>query len=93
MPILLKERKHVLTRLLPWSLFCLFIALLPFIIGIGGSYVSELITGKPCGNEAQCPWAAFMWLSMFSIPIGMVLFALLVIIAIVDAIMHLTKEE
>lgn len=92
MPILLKTRRHLLTRLLPWFLFCFFIAVLPFIIGIGGSYLSVLITGEPCGNEGQCPWDGFMWLSMFSIPIGVVLFHILVIIAIIDGILHLIKK-
>lgn len=92
MPILLKEKRHLLTRFLPWSLFCLFIAVLPFIIGIGGSYLSEMITGEPCGNEGECGWLAFIWLIMFSFPLAALFFTILSVISIIDIVMYFSKK-
>jgi len=61
----------------------IFFSLSPLILGLIGSYFTELQTGEPC-NESNCFWGAFPWYMFFTIPIAAVIGFIFFIIAIID---------
>lgn len=77
-------KKSLTKRLLKWFFISLFVAALPLIIGIGGGYLSSIITGKPCTNEGNCKWSGFIWLTIFSIPAGIILFVVMAIVCLIN---------
>lgn len=88
MAILIKQRKHLKTRLLPLTILIIIVAFLPMVIGLGGAFFSELITGKPCSNEGNCGWLGFIWYMMFSIPVAFLLTCALALILVIDYIVY-----
>lgn len=93
MAILLKHKKHIITRLLPLVLFIIIIGALPIIIGYGGAFFSELFTGKPCSNEANCKWYGFLWYVMASVPVAFILIAVLALVVLIDFILYKRKTN
>jgi hypothetical protein len=83
--IILKTKKHYLTRFPLWLSGIIFLALSPFIIGYIGAYFSELITNEPC-HEGSCFWAVIPWLGIFvTLPIGAIVILIFLIIIIIDS--------
>lgn len=87
----IRSKRHYLTRL-PLGIFIiLIIAISPFIVGFTGAYFSEMITGEPC-HEGNCSWAAVPWFFMITIPVGILLFIIYGITAIVDSYKLFKKD-
>lgn len=86
MGIILKTKKHYLTRFSLWLGVIIFLALSPFIIGFIGAYLSELITNEPC-HEGNCFWGVIPWLGIFiTLPIGGIGLIIYLVIIIIDSI-------
>ncbi len=86
MGIILKNKKHYLTRFPLWLSVIIFLAFFPFIIGFIGAYLSELITNEPC-HEGNCFWGVISWLGIFiTLPIGGIGLIIYLIIIIIDSI-------
>ncbi|SHG53079.1 hypothetical protein [Flagellimonas flava] len=92
MGIIIKHKKHLYTRLIIWSVVIGFLAFSPLIIGLVGAWISEWQTGEPC-HEGNCSWMVLPWLSMFTIPVGGLIFLVFVIIAAVDISSLNNKKE
>jgi hypothetical protein len=67
--IIIKHKKHYLTRLPLWFFVIVFIGLSPIIIGMLGAWISEATTGEPC-HEGNCSWMVLPWFGFISIPLG-----------------------
>lgn len=92
MAIIIKRKKHYLTRL-PLHIFIIsFIAFLPVIIGVGGAWITELTTGKSC-NEGNCIWMVLPWFTLFTFPIGGIAFLIYIIIVIRDTVKLVLKRN
>lgn len=88
---IIQHKKHYLTRFPIGLAIILFFSLSPFLIGLAGSWLSELMNGEPC-HEANCGWAVLPWLTLLTLPAGAaILFAYLVIV-ILDTI-KLTRQS
>ncbi|MCR8666313.1 hypothetical protein NO995_01340 [Aestuariibaculum sp. M13] len=85
MSLIVKRKKHLLTRIPLITFLILFIGFAPVIIGLVGAYFSELTTGEPC-HEGNCGWMVLPWLGMITIPIGLLLFIVFFVIVLVDII-------
>lgn len=85
MPLIVKHKKHLLTRVPLFTFIIMFIGLAPVIIGLTGAWITELTTGKSC-HEGNCGWMVMPWLGMFTIPIGLLLFIVFFIIVFVDTV-------
>lgn len=86
MGIILKTRKHILTRFPLWLGVIIFLALSPFIIGFIGSYLTEFITNKDC-HEGNCFWGVIPWIGVFiTLPLGALTLLVFLIIILIDCI-------
>lgn len=86
MSIIVKRKRHYLTRV-PIGLFFIgFIALSPIIVGISMARISELTTGIPCNNEGNCAWLVLPWLGMITLPIGLLLLVVFLLIVFIDTL-------
>ena len=93
MGIILKTKKHFLTRFPLWLIIISFLALSPFIIGFFGAYLSELITNKPC-HEGNCFWGVIPWFGIFiTLPIGGIALLIYLIIIVIDFFKLIKKEK
>ncbi len=93
MGIILKTKKHYLTRFPLWLSIIIFLALSPFIIGFIGAYLSELITNEPC-HEGNCFWGVIPWLGIFiTLPIGAIVLIIYIIIIIIDSFKLMKSEK
>ncbi|MCH4551189.1 hypothetical protein [Aestuariibaculum lutulentum] len=85
MPLIIKRKKHLLTRVPFLTFLIVFIGLAPVIIGLIGAWITELNTGEPC-HEGNCSWMMLPWLGMFTIPVGFLLFIVFFVIVLIDTI-------
>ena len=92
MGIILKRKKHYLTRLPLWLAIMVFVAFSPVLIGFGGAWLSELLTGRPC-NGNNCFWMILPWSVVISMPIGGLGFLILGIIFVVDSIQLFAQKK
>ncbi len=92
MALILKKKKHLKTRLVPWLLVIIFLAFSPLIIGIIGAWFTELSTGVSC-HEGNCAWMVLPWLSIITIPIGGIILLIYIIIVVIDAVELNQKEQ
>ena len=90
MGLIIKDKKHYVTRFPLWLLLIVFIGFSPLIIGLIGEGLTELFTGKSC-NESNCFWGALPWLMFYTVPIGLISFFIFLIIIVVDSISLLQK--
>lgn len=90
MGLILKNKKHYVTRFPLWLLFIIFFAFSPVIVGLVGGSLTELFTDETC-NEANCIWAALPWLTFYTVPIGFTLLLIFLIIIIIDSITLINK--
>lgn len=86
MPILLKHKKHIKTRLIPIFFSIILFALLPFFIEIIGKTVHQWFTGTPC-TQQNCFTYGITWFSMITIPLAILLLCILIIISFIDLIL------
>lgn len=91
MAIFVHNKRQIYRRFLPCLVGIILISIFPLLVSIIGAYLSELFTGNPCDNEANCAWMAFSWYLLKSIPLGLVLYTILLIVAIIDYIIYLRK--
>ena len=89
--IIIKHRKHYLTRLTLWLIVIVFIGLSPILIGFLGAWITELSTGEPC-HEGNCNWMVLPWMGMITIPISGLGLLLFLIIILIDSI-SLKKQQ
>lgn len=97
MALILKNKRHLKTRLFPWLLVILFLAFSPVIIGVIGAWYTEFSTGESC-HEGNCAWMVLPWLGIFTIPIGGIILFVYIIIVIIDIVNfsqkgHITQAE
>ncbi len=85
MPIIIKEKKHFLTRFPIWLIVIVFVTFSPLIIGLIGAWITELTTGQPC-HEGNCVWMTIPWFTIVTIPIGGFAFWAYIIIIIIDSV-------
>lgn len=85
MGIIINNKKHLFTRLPIGLIIIASGAFSPLILGLAGSWITELITGKVC-HEGNCFWMALPWLSMITIPISGLLLILFILVIIIDFI-------
>ncbi|GAA4290744.1 hypothetical protein [Aestuariibaculum suncheonense] len=85
MPLIVKRKKHLLTRVPLLTFLIIFIGLAPVIIGMIGASFTEYTTGEPC-HEGNCGWMVLPWLGMFTIPLGFLLFVVFFIIVVIDSV-------
>lgn len=85
MGIIIKRKKHLLTRFPLWLLVIAFLSFSPLIIGLIGAWYSEWSTGQPC-NESNCSWMVLPWLTLISMPLGGLILLAYLIIVLMDSI-------
>jgi hypothetical protein len=87
---IIKRKQHYFTRFPVWFLAIIFFALSPYLIGVLGSYLTELSTGEPC-HEGNCGWMVLPFFTFITLPMGAL--GLLIFLAIVlqDSIELLNK--
>lgn len=90
MGLIIKDKKHYITRFPLWILIIILFLFSPLIVGLIGGSLSELFTDQAC-NEANCFWAALPWLMFYTVPIGLVLLLIFFIIIIIDSFTLLNK--
>lgn len=92
MGIIIENKKHYLIRFPLWLLIIIVIGFSPILIGALGSYLTELITNKPC-HEGNCIWMVLPWMMLFTLPFGGVLLIIYLIIIIIDSIKLFKKSK
>ncbi len=85
MGLIIKNKRHLRTRLIPWLLVIVFLAISPILIGVLGAWITELNTGETC-HEGNCSWMVLPWFGMITIPIGGIILIIYIIIVIIDAV-------
>jgi hypothetical protein len=80
----LDTRKDIFVRLPIVLALAVAVGLAPAIIGFGGAYLQEIITGQPCSNEGSCGWIAAIWLLLITIPIGLACVGIVLVKAVKD---------
>ncbi|MCX2745454.1 hypothetical protein OO013_16360 [Mangrovivirga sp. M17] len=91
MPVIIKQKKHYLTRLPLWLALVIFIGLSPFIIGFIGAWITEATTNQPC-HEGNCEWMVIPWFGFISLPLGAFGLLVLFIISVSDSIALYSKN-
>jgi len=91
MPTIFKRKKGIYGRFALWLIFIGFFSLSPLIIGIIGAWFIEWKTGQPC-HEGNCSWGALPWLTLMTMPIGFLLFGIILIIFLLD-LRALNKQQ
>lgn len=90
MGIIIKNKRHYLTRFPLWLIAIILITLSPFIIGFVGAYLTELILDKPC-HEGNCFWGVVPWYGIITLPIGSIGLLIYFIIIIIDSFKIMRK--
>ncbi len=92
MPKIIKRKRHFFTVFPVWFIAIIFLGLSPYLLGILGSYLTELSTGEPC-HEGNCGWMVLPFFTFITLPMGIL--GLLVFLAIVlqDSIELLNKPK
>ena len=90
MGLIIKNKRHYLTRLPLWILIIVFFGSSPVIVGLVGAGLTEFITGESC-NEGNCIWGTLPWLMFYSVPIGVILLIAFIVIMIVDSFLLFKK--
>ncbi len=85
MGLIIKNKKHYLTRIPLGILVCITIGLSPVIIGFIGKWVSVNIFGIPC-RGGNCAWDVLHWFALFTIPAGVIAFIIFLVIILTDMI-------
>ena len=91
MGIIIKHKKHYLTKLPLWITVVIFIGLSPILMGIMGSWFVELTTGEPC-DAGNCFWMVLPWFAIYSIPAAVLGLIFLLVIVLVDSILLKKKN-
>ena len=90
MGLIIKNKKHYLTRLPIWLLIIIVIGLSPIIVDLVGAGIFERFTGEVC-NEGNCFWGALPWLMFYSVPFAIIPLLIYLVIIIVDSFQLLKK--
>lgn len=90
MGLILKNKKHYLTRLPFWFLIIVVFGLSPIIVSFIGGGLTELITGEAC-NEGNCFFGGLPWLMLYTVPIGIILLLIFFVIIITDSFLFFKK--
>lgn len=91
MGLIIKEKKHYLTRLPIWLVIIVLIGFSPTLIGLLGAWITKLKTGQPC-HEGGCEWLTLSWLTIITLPIAGMLLLVLLIIILIDSL-NLSKSK
>lgn len=84
MGLIIKQRKHLYTRIPLGLLIIVFLSFSPVLMSIIGGMLTEWFTGSSC-NEGNCFWGALGWLTFWTVPLGILVAFIFLIIVIVDA--------
>ena len=90
MGTIIQNNKHYLTRLPLCILVILLVGLGPVIVGMGGAWMSEMITGEPC-HEGNCSWGALPWLALITMPVAGLGFLVLFVLVARDSLLLMKK--
>ena len=90
-PLLITKEKDFFTRIPIALLIIGLMAGAPFIVGLSGAWLTEVITGEPC-HEGNCFWMALPWLCMLTFPIAGVCLIVLPLLVIRDSILLFKKK-
>jgi len=83
--IIIKKKRHYLTRFILWSAIILLLGFSPVLVGSVGALITELQTGVPC-HEGNCGWMVLGWLTLITWPISALIIIVLFIIIILDTV-------
>jgi ABC-type multidrug transport system fused ATPase/permease subunit len=85
MALIIKSKKHYLTRFPLWLILIVLFAIFPALVGLLGSWIVETSTGEPC-HEGNCIWMVIPWLSLITVPAGGIALIVYLVIVIMDSI-------
>lgn len=85
MGLIIRKKKHYLTRFPVWLAIIVFCALSPAIIGLVGGWLTEISTGEPC-HEGNCTWMVLPWLTVITLPVGGIILIAYLVIILIDSI-------
>lgn len=91
MGLIIKNKRHYLTRLPLWLAIIVLIGFSPTLIGVFGAWVFKLKTGQPC-HVGGCEWLTLSWLTIITLPIAGLLLLIFLIIVLIDSI-NLSKSK
>jgi len=92
-PYILQTKNHLRTRFPLGLLLIVLWAVLPFIMGFSGSYLTENFLHKSC-HEGNCIWGALPWLGIFvTLPLGIIFLIIYLVISIVDILQLFGKDK
>ena len=80
-----KNTRQYITRFPVWFFAIIFFALSPYLIGILGSYLTELWTGEPC-NESNCGWMVLPFFTFITLPMGVLGLLVFLVIVLQDSL-------
>jgi hypothetical protein len=83
MGLIIKTKKHYLSKLPLFFLAILLFSFLPILIGMSGAWVTELVTGSSC-HEGNCFWMALPWLEILTLPIGVLILIIFIVVILID---------
>lgn len=82
---IIKKKRQYITRFPVWFFAIIFFALSPYLIGILGSYLTELWTGEPC-NESNCGWMVLPFFTFITLPMGVLGLLVFLVIVLQDSL-------
>lgn len=80
-----KSKKEILPKVLVGVFAILFFALFPALLGLGGAWITEQMTGHR-QHEGNSFWMALPWLCMLTIPAGAIALVIFTITAIFNVL-------
>jgi hypothetical protein len=92
MPKIIKRKRHYLTRFPIWFVAILFFALSPYLIGVLGSWLTELSTGQPC-HEGNCGWMVLPFFTFITLPMGALGLLIFLVIVLQDSLEIWSKSR
>ncbi|WP_304232916.1 hypothetical protein [Jiulongibacter sediminis] len=81
MGLIIKNKRHLMTRLPLWILVILLIGFSPAVIGLLG----EILDSESC-RSGDCIWTTVPYFSMFTVPVAFIILVVFLIIVIIDSI-------
>ena len=92
MGLMIKRKKHYLSRGLSGSIILILLGFSPLWVGMIGAWVSEKITGEAC-HEGNCGWGALPWLTIYSLPLSLLLLVILWALIIFNYISYVKRNR
>ena len=84
--IIIKHKKHYLTRFPLGLLLIVVIAFSPVILGGIGGWFFEMSTGLPCSEANECGWILMTWFVMITFPVAALVLIVYLILIVIDTV-------